>query len=247
VINSPLIRRVQLDTGDPFLITCQPSLASTPVIGKPVSLGVGWSGVGPVTYQWNKNNAPIAGATAQSYEISRYDPALHEGTYTVTITGRFGNLTTNGQSLQNGNPITDFYAASGIPLLQQTDNGDFDNDGVPNLLEYLYGSNPGAAGSTVSFKRTEGSFTGAAINAIAAAGLDPAKTYYVVEIRLPKNNKGLSVAPAATTNFPDFDGSGSMNPYGPITDEGDFTVQSYYALPAVQNADKAFWRVEAMR
>lgn len=146
------------------------------------------------------------------------------------------------------NPIASFYAAAGIPPAQQTDDGDFDGDGIPNLLEYLYGSNPGSAASKATLSQAETSLTGAAINSIAAAGLDAAKTYYVVEIRLPRDTKGLNVTIPSTTNFPDFsDGSGTMNAFGPITDDGDFTIQSYYALPPVQDAAKAFWRVEATR
>lgn len=245
---SPLIGRVQLDTGDPFLITCQPSLASTPVIGKPVSLGVAWSGVGPVTYQWNKNGVPISGASSQAYTIPRYDPALHEGTYTVTISGGFGSLTTTGQPLQNGDPIADFYTSAGIPLALQTDSGDYDNDGVPNLIEYLYGSNPAGAASTPYFSQQETSLSGAAINVIAGAGLDPTHNYYVVEIRLPKNKKGLNVTTPATIDLVNFgNGSASMNAFGPVIDDGDFTLQRHYSLPSIQNAPKAFWRVEATR
>ncbi|QTN31451.1 hypothetical protein HZ994_03610 [Akkermansiaceae bacterium] len=144
--------------------------------------------------------------------------------------------------------ITNFYTSAGIPPDQQTDDGDFDKDGVPNLLEYLYGSDPGSATSGVSFVGSEQPLTGAAINSIAAAGLDPAQTYYVVEIRLPKNTKGLTLATAATVNFPNFtDGSGSMNAYGPIIDDGDFTIQRHYTLPSIQAAAKAFWRLEATR
>lgn len=156
-------------------------------------------------------------------------------------------LTTTTTQPSGDAAITAFYTSVGIPPAEQIDGADFDKDGVPNLLEYLYGTSPGAAGAAPRFSQNETNLTGASINSITAAGLDPAKTYYVVEIRLPKDNKGLSIALASTINFPTYDGSGSMNPYGPITDDGDFTVQSYYALPAIQNAAKAFWRLEATR
>lgn len=155
-------------------------------------------------------------------------------------------LTTTAQS-SGAAAITAFYTAAGIPAADQIDEADFDQDGVPNLLEYLYGTSPGVASSAPRFTRGESNLTGASINAILPAGLDPTHTYYVVEIRLPKDLKGLNVTTPITTSFPFASGGGSMNPFGPITDEGDFTVQSYYSLPSIQLAPRAFWRVEARR
>ena len=246
--NAPLVARAQLDTGDPLLITCPPSLSSNPVTGKPVSLGVAWSGMGPVTYQWNKDEAPIAGATSQVYTIARYHPAEHEGTYTVTITHRAGTITTEGQTIPNADPITDYYAAAGIPENLRTDSGDFDNDGIPNLLEYFYGSNAGSSASRAPFRGAELELSGAAINGVAGTSLDPARTFYVVEIRLPKNRQGLTVTMEATTTVPNYgNGSASLQAYGPVIDDGDFTIQRHYLLPSDPAAAQAFWRIVVSR
>lgn len=246
--NAPLVGRVQLDSGKAFQITCEPFLASTPVPGQSLTVAVAWSGTGPVTYQWRKDGNNIPGATGQSHEIASYDPALHDGIYSVVINGPSGSLSSTGQVVPSGDPVQEFYASSGLPEGQRTDDGDYDNDGVSNFVEYLYGSNPGAGASTAAYIVSESSLGGSELNAIAALGLDPALNYYVAEIRIPKDLKGASLNVPATTSLLNFgDGSATMNAFGPAMDDGDFIIQRHYALPAIQVAGKTFWRVEASR
>jgi sugar lactone lactonase YvrE len=56
------------------------------------------SGSGGLTYQWNFNGTPIAGATGSSYTIASVQ-ASDAGTYTVTITDSNGSVTSGGASL----------------------------------------------------------------------------------------------------------------------------------------------------
>lgn len=69
--------------------------------GSPATFTVGTIGVSPITYQWNRNGAPIAGATGVSYTIpavNRSDAAI----YSVTITNSLGTITSSGAALSVG-------------------------------------------------------------------------------------------------------------------------------------------------
>ena len=72
-------------------ITTQPS-AKTVVAGVSASLSVIASGTAPLSYQWKKNDAPIIGATAPTYNLSSASTA-DTGTYTVVVTNFVGSVT----------------------------------------------------------------------------------------------------------------------------------------------------------
>ena len=60
--------------------------------GTAASFSVAATGTGPLTYQWKRNNANIIGATTDSYTIDSVVPTS-AGSYTVTMTGPCGTLT----------------------------------------------------------------------------------------------------------------------------------------------------------
>ena len=78
-------------------------LAQTSTVGSAVTLNVAANGSAPFTYQWLRDGAPIAGATASSLTLA--DPRLGDsGQYSVTITN-FGGSVTSSPVAVTINPI----------------------------------------------------------------------------------------------------------------------------------------------
>jgi hypothetical protein len=67
----------------------QPPLSQEALIGSNVTLNVGASGAGPLTYQWLRNGTPIGGATNFSYVITAAQP-FNSGDYQVTVANMVG-------------------------------------------------------------------------------------------------------------------------------------------------------------
>lgn len=83
----------------PVTIATQP-VSQTVNQGASAAFSVGInnpSGLG-VTYQWNLNGTPIAGATGATYTIASAQPS-HVGSYTVTITSNGSTLTSSAATL----------------------------------------------------------------------------------------------------------------------------------------------------
>jgi hypothetical protein len=79
------------------VIVAQP-LAATANAGQSVTLSVGASGFGSLTYQWRKDGEPVAGATAAVYTIPSVT-SEHAGVYTVVITSGAGSATSQAAQL----------------------------------------------------------------------------------------------------------------------------------------------------
>ena len=79
------------------LIAAQPADA-TILAGSSLSLTVSVVGAGGLTYQWFKNDAPIAGATAATYAVNPSQTS-DSGSYTVRVTHRGGALTSRAASV----------------------------------------------------------------------------------------------------------------------------------------------------
>ncbi|HEY5079753.1 MAG TPA: PQQ-binding-like beta-propeller repeat protein, partial [Opitutaceae bacterium] len=60
--------------------------------GSPFTLSVGAVGQGAITYQWNLNGTPIAGAMSATYSVAAAS-AADSGSYTVTVTSPAGTVT----------------------------------------------------------------------------------------------------------------------------------------------------------
>ena len=102
-----------LQANDPVLVPTvgAPSfprlLASQSVVaGTYVSLVADTSGSAPFTYQWLKNGAPIAGATAARFTFSPAQNA-DNGLYSVIVTNAAGSVTSNAATLAV-TPLPDF-------------------------------------------------------------------------------------------------------------------------------------------
>src|SRR5690606_34582154 len=82
-----------------------------------------------------------------------------------------------------------------LPEGQRGETSDPDGDGLPNLVEFVLGSAPGSFFPALVM--TESSSSGASLS----ASLDPAKSYRVVSVELPKDTKGVDLRLAATMDL----------------------------------------------
>ncbi|MBP6865888.1 MAG: immunoglobulin domain-containing protein [Candidatus Didemnitutus sp.] len=80
-------------TAVPPVITTQPA-SQTVTEGEGFTLSVAASGTAPITYQWRKDGAVIAGATAATYTVGAATP-LDAGSYTVDVTNAGGTATSD--------------------------------------------------------------------------------------------------------------------------------------------------------
>ena len=79
-------------TTTPPSITTQPQTQSVSA-GQTATFSVIASGTAPLTYQWMKNNVPVAGATASSYTTPATTAPDSGAQYTVVVTNSYGTVT----------------------------------------------------------------------------------------------------------------------------------------------------------
>jgi formylglycine-generating enzyme required for sulfatase activity len=71
-----------------------------------------------LTYQWQRNGQPIAGATGPSFSISDVNGSLHDGNYSVVVSNDFGSVTSAITSLQvDGTPSAHTVASIGMEMI----------------------------------------------------------------------------------------------------------------------------------
>lgn len=85
------------ETLTPPQITVQPQSTTVPQ-GTAVVFQVTASGVGPLTFQWQKDGVDLPGATGSSYTINSAQP-WHIGDYTVKVTNANGTITSSAATL----------------------------------------------------------------------------------------------------------------------------------------------------
>jgi uncharacterized delta-60 repeat protein len=169
----------------------------------------------------------------------------------IWIGGAFSNY--NGVAATNlirlvGNgrprvdPLTEFLAAAGVPEDRQGPNDDPDGDGIPNVIEFIYNSNPVKSRFILSDTATNLANGGQ----IPGASLDPAKQYYLLNLRTPKDTKGYTLVPEGSSDLVKFD-KVQLIPYGEPVEDGDFLSQSYYFLPDRGTVPRVFWRLRATK
>ncbi len=109
---------------DPPIITQQPQTRSV-TIGSPLSLAVAASGSAPLTYQWFKNDALLAGATSATLDLGTATSAA-AGDYYVKITNPVASTnSTHASVMVTAAPVPaaisvqplDQTIASGTPLI----------------------------------------------------------------------------------------------------------------------------------
>ena len=82
----------------PPTISTQPA-SQTVALGQTATFSVTASGAGTLTYQWKKNGASISGATSASYTTPATVASDNGSSFTVTVTGTGGNVTSNAATL----------------------------------------------------------------------------------------------------------------------------------------------------
>lgn len=82
----------------PPAITAQPA-GQTVAVGQTATFTVAATGSGTLTYQWNKNGTAISGATSASYTTPATVASDNGSSFTVTITGTTGSITSNAATL----------------------------------------------------------------------------------------------------------------------------------------------------
>lgn len=88
----------------PVVITSQP-LGGVLNPGDSLTLNIAATGTAPITYQWRKDGAVIAGATAASYTLASVGGA-HAGTYDVIVTNVVGSVTSSAAAVALNTGVT---------------------------------------------------------------------------------------------------------------------------------------------
>jgi hypothetical protein len=97
-ISSVTSNAATLTVNVPPSITTQP-LSQTVTAGQTATFTVTAIGTGTLSYQWKKNGTSISGATAASYTTPATVAGDNGATFTVTVTGNAGNVTSSAAIL----------------------------------------------------------------------------------------------------------------------------------------------------
>ncbi|HKI06636.1 MAG TPA: PA14 domain-containing protein [Thermoanaerobaculia bacterium] len=92
------VYRVRYTASQAPSITTQPA-DRTVAAGQPATFTVGASGTAPLQYQWRRNGANIAGATAASYILPSAALSDNGAVFDVVVTNNFGTATSNAATL----------------------------------------------------------------------------------------------------------------------------------------------------
>jgi hypothetical protein len=102
-------------------LNLQPANASV-AAGTSATFAVSATGTSPLTFQWSKNGAPIAGATGSSLTLTSAQ-AIDAGDYTVTVTNAAGAVTSNAATLTVAPPPAPTLTAGIVNLAVRTRMG----------------------------------------------------------------------------------------------------------------------------
>lgn len=150
-----------------------------------------------------------------------------------------GLVVLNGLEPVVTDPFLTFVAS--LPEGQRGEGDDPDLDHVPNLIEFVFGTSPSTFTAAPALV-LNGTATGASLS----PSLNPAKNYRIVEIETPKSTQGVTLNLAATADLTFADGA-TATEFGTRTDNGTTETRRYYLTPAVEDAPRLFWRLEASR
>ena len=94
---------------EPSIATTAPIITTQPqsqalLVGQPLQLSVIASGATPLTYQWLRNGAVLAGATASSYAVGNAT-ATDAGTFSVVVTNAYGSVFSTSATISVSQPV----------------------------------------------------------------------------------------------------------------------------------------------
>ena len=119
-VSSATSNAATLTVGVPPTISTQPA-SQTVTVGQAAKFSVTAAGPGTLTYQWNKNGGAIGGANATSYTTPPAIASDNGASFTVTVTGASGNVTSNAATLTvNAPPSIVTQPASKTVIAGQT-------------------------------------------------------------------------------------------------------------------------------
>ena len=104
---------------------------------------------GSMLYQWTKNGVILPDATTPTlgFLASSADIA---GTYTCTVSNAVGSDTTQPIILEYADAYQAYVAGFSLnSVTAGAPDGDFDNDGIDNLLEFILGGSPTATNANI--------------------------------------------------------------------------------------------------
>ena len=103
------------------VITTQPA-AGAAFVGQTATFTVAATGSPTLTYQWQKNGAPIAGATSSSFTTPVLTAADNGSAYSVVITNPVGHVTSSAASLTVNAAVAPAILTSPTSVLVLTNN-----------------------------------------------------------------------------------------------------------------------------
>ena len=88
----------QNDSATAPVVTAQPA-SQVVLVGQSATFSVAITGTIPISYQWNRNGAPIGGATSASYTTAATTSADNGATFSVVVSNSAGSVTSNNATL----------------------------------------------------------------------------------------------------------------------------------------------------
>lgn len=119
-----------------YTVNTAPAIVTQPVsqtvaAGQPATFSVTATGTAPLSYQWQRNNVSIAGATGASYTIASTQ-ASHAGSYRVIVTNAVGSVTSATATLTvnafNAPPVAQLLTPAAGTLYRGGDTISFSGD-----------------------------------------------------------------------------------------------------------------------
>ncbi len=144
------LAKLKLNTGSTLLQILNQPQSVTAAIGATVSFSVAAKGSGALTFKWKKGSEELPGQTSPSLVLGGIQ-AENAGIYSVEV--RDGSGMVQSQSAQltiqgAGQTFSQWLADKGLTASVNDGPGhDPDNDQLPNIGEFAFGSHPNQANS----------------------------------------------------------------------------------------------------